>query len=185
MNYLFANILYSSKTTTIQTQTMEARQLLAEFNKIQKPIQDAIESNHYVDLGSVEYIDLENTTMMKIKVIPSYGFHKGQEYFITLQLRTNEWPLVFIDSVLFDTIKTIQYLKNKGRSGPHKGICIKLFSYAYKFPKYFKNICNSQWENYVFQLISFFNSFDHDFEKGNGIKSNFKELLTTSEWIDL
>jgi len=32
------------------------------------------------------------------------------------------WPLVFIDSVLFDKIKTTQYLQNKGRVGEHKGI---------------------------------------------------------------
>ena len=184
MNYLFANILYSSKQQQ-QTQTMEARQLLADFNKIQKPIQTAVESNHYVELGSVEIIEQDTMESLKIKVIPQYGFHKNQEYFITLQLRTNDWPFVFIDSVLFDTIKTNQYLKNRGKVGSHKGICIKNLCYAYNFTKNFKEICNNQWENYVFQIITLFNNFQNDFEKGNGIKSNFKELLTTSEWIDL
>ena len=164
---------------------MEARQLLADYNKIQKPIQNAMETNYYIELGSVEFVEQDTMESLKIKVIPQYGFHKNQEYFITLQLRTNEWPLVFIDSVLFDTIKTAQYLKNKGRVGSHKGICIKNLSYAYNFPNNFKEYCNNQWEIYLFQIITLFNNFQNDFEKGNGIKSNFKKLLTTSEWMDL
>lgn len=164
---------------------MEARQLLNEYNKIQKPIQRAINHNYYNDLGSLEFIEQDTMDTLKIKVIPQYGFHKHEEYFITLHIRSDEWPLVFIDSVLFDKVKTNQYLKNKGKVGSHKGICIKNLSYAYGFTKNFKEICNNQWENYLFQIITLFNNFQNDFQKGCGIKSNFQELLSSDEWIDL
>jgi len=47
--------------------------------------------------------------------------------------------------------------------------------YGYIFNKYFKNLCGNKWENYIYNLICVFNNLQ-DFEKGNGIKSNYKNI---------
>jgi len=64
------------------------------------------------------------------------------------------------------------------REGQHKGICIKNFCYGYNFTKNFKKFCNNEWKNYIYYLITMFNNIQ-DFEKGNGIKSNYKLLINT------
>ena len=141
-------------------------------------IQKAVETKYYNDLGYLEICEEEsNIETMKFKVTPYEGFHKGTEYTITLKFQTDAWPLVFIDSVIYDALKTNQYLNNRGKSGDHKGICIKNLSYAYAFTKNFKHYCDNKWENYLYQIITLFNNFDDDFEKGNGIKSNYKDIL--------
>ena len=114
--------------------------------------------------------------VLKIKVIPHEGVHKNKEYFLTLQFQDDGWPLIFVDSELFDKIKTPQYVQKKGKVGTHKGICIKRFSHGYAFHKNFKELCNNQWENYIYYMITLFNNVQ-DFEKGIGFKSNYKEIL--------
>ena len=37
------------------------------------------------------------------------------------------------EMLIYDKIKTRQYLQEKGRVGQHKGICIKNLGYAYNF----------------------------------------------------
>jgi len=137
-------------------------------------ISRAIQDGFYNDLGEVELCEcvLEE---FKIKVIPHEGHHAGVEYIITLKWE-EEWPLVFIDSAIFDRIKTNQYLQNRGKVGNHKGICIKNFSRGYSFRKNFTQLCDNKWDNYVYYLITVFNNIQ-DFEKGNGIRSNYKEIL--------
>ena len=78
---------------------------------------------------------------------------------------------------MYDKIKTNQYLQNKGCVGAHKGICIKNLAYGYNFSKNFKNICDNKWENYIFYVITLFNNLQ-DFEKGSGIKSSYKRILS-------
>ncbi len=141
-------------------------------------IQKALENNYYCDLGYLKFWEEEsNIETMKFKVTPYEGFHKDTEYILTLKFQTDTWPLVFIDSLIYDRVKTNQYLQNRGKSGDHKGICIKNLSYAYAFTKNFNDYCGNKWENYLYQVITLFNNFDDDFEKGNGIKSNYKEIL--------
>jgi hypothetical protein len=147
---------------------------LKRFHSISR----AVYGKYYDDLGSTEIVEEESTLeTIKIRVIPHEGFHEGLEYVITCRFQeTGEWPHVYIDSELFDKIKTGQYLKNKGRVGTHKGICIKNLGYAYNFQKNFKELCDNKWENYVYYLITVFNNLQ-DFEKGNGFKSNYKQIL--------
>jgi hypothetical protein len=139
-------------------------------------IAKAIENGFYNDLGNVELTENSTLDKIKIKVIPHEGFHLEKEYFITLKFIDDMWPLVFIDSTIYDKIKTNQYLKNKGKVGIHKGICIKNLSYGYAFNKHFKNYCNNKWENYIYYIITVFNNLK-DFENGNGIKSNYTKIL--------
>jgi hypothetical protein len=147
---------------------------IKRFNNILK----VIHSKYYSDLGEVEIIEYENIENIKIKVIPTEGIHAKLEYIITIKFQEEgNWTLVYIDSKLFDKIKTNQYLQNKGKVGPHKGICIKNFSYGYNFRKNFKELCDNKWENYIYYLIILFNNLQ-DFEKGNGFKSNYKEILS-------
>ena len=108
-------------------------------------------------MGKVEII-IDNDEMIlnfiKFIVIPFEGIHKNVKYIVTLKYQEdNNWPLVFIDSVIFNKIKTKQYLKNKGKVGDHKGICIKNLSYGYAFKKHFKNYCNNKWENYIYIIL--------------------------------
>jgi hypothetical protein len=42
--------------------------------------------------------------------------------------------------------------------------------------KKFKEICNNKWCNYVYYLINTF-KYIEDFEKGVGIKHNYKNIL--------
>ena len=86
------------------------------------------------------------------------------------------WPLVFIDSEIFDRIKTVQYVYNVGKTGAHKGICIKNMSYGYNFNRNFIKLCDNKWENYIYYLITVFNNLQ-TFEKGSGIRSNYKKIL--------
>ena len=140
-------------------------------------IMKAVHNDYYNNLGVVEISDASSIEQVIIEVTPHEGFHKEKKYFITLKFEDDEWPRVFIDSVIFDKIKTNQYLNNQGKVGNHKGVCIKNLSYGYAFRKYFKNLCDNKWENYVYYIITLFNNFQEDFESGNGIRRNYKELL--------
>jgi hypothetical protein len=138
-----------------------------------------INSTYFDDLGKIELVinDDIQIDIIKIKIIPHQGLHKDIEYILTVKFQEyNNWPLVYIDSEIYDKIKTSQYIENRGANGEHKGICIKNFSYGYSFIKNFKELCDNKWENYVYYLITLFNNIQ-DFEKGNGIKSNYKKLL--------
>ena len=116
--------------------------------------------------------------MVKIQVIPNEGIHAKVYYTITLKFQEQgSWPVVNIDSEIFDKIKTSQYLQNKGKVGTHKGICIKNLGYGYNFDKNYTQLCDNKWENYIYYLIITFNNIQ-DFEKGNGFKSNYKKILS-------
>lgn len=141
-------------------------------------ISKAVEGKHYSDLGEIEIMEDSTLEELKIKVVPNEGIHAEIEYTITIKFQEEgNWPLVYIDSEIFDKIKTSQYLQNKGKSGAHKGICIKNLGYAYNFKKNFKELCDNKWENYIYYLITLFNYLE-DFEKGNGFKSNYKKILS-------
>ena len=141
-------------------------------------IMSAISSNYFEELGQIESTEDSTLEVLKIKVIPSEGIHKNIEYTITCKFQeSGSWPFLFIDSEIYDKIKTNQYLQNKGCVGEHKGICIKNLAYGYNFSKNFKNICNNKWENYIFYVITLFNNLQ-DFEKGSGIKSTYKRILS-------
>ena len=141
-------------------------------------ISKAVYSNYYSDLGNITLIEDSCLEYIKIKVIPHEGIHANIEYIITIKFqRDGEWPLVYIDSEIFNKIKTNQYLQNKGKKGDHKGICIRNIGYGYCFKKNFKSICNNKWEIYIYYLITVFNNLQ-DFEKGNGFKKNYKEILS-------
>jgi hypothetical protein len=134
-------------------------------------ISKTIYSNYYSDLGDTELTDDSTLENIKIKVIPNEGIHAKLEYTITIKFQEEDnWPLIYIDSEIFDKIKTNQYLQNQGKTGNHKGICIKNLSYGYNFKKNFREICNNKWENYIYYLIITFNNIQ-DFGKGNGFKS--------------
>ena len=138
-----------------------------------------INSTYFNDLGKIELIinDDIQIDIIKIKIIPYQGIHKDIEYILTIKFQEdNNWPLVYIDSEIYDKVKTNQYIENRGANGDHKGICIKNLSYGYPFMKNFKELCDNKWENYIYYLITLFNNIQ-DFEKGNGLKSNYKELL--------
>jgi len=138
-----------------------------------------INSPYFDDLGKVEMIINNDSQIdiIKIKIIPHQGIHKDIEYIITIKFQGhNNWPWVYIDSEIYDKIKTIQYIENRGANGDHKGICIKNLSYGYPFITNFKELCDNKWENYIYYLITLFNNIQ-DFEKGNGLKSNYKEIL--------
>jgi hypothetical protein len=142
-----------------------------------RDIEKAVKNRKYTDLGKTELIDEYTLENIKISVVPNEGFHEHIEYIITIKFQEEgNWPLVYIDSELYDKIKTNQYLQGKGSVGQHKGICIKNLSYGYSFIKWFNILCCNKWENYIYYLIVTFNNFQ-DFEKGNGIKSNYKNIL--------
>lgn len=147
---------------------------LRRFQDIMK----AVSNETYKDLGKTELICTDNPTLdiIKIKVIPHEGIHKDIEYIITIKFQElGKWPLVYIDSDIYDKIKTAQYLQNRGYDGDHKGICIKSFSTSYGFAN-FKRLCDNKWENYIYYLITVFNNLE-DFEKGVGIRSDYKTIL--------
>ena len=150
---------------------------------MQQPIQrfrsviKAVSGGYYEHLGATEIMDESTLDTIKIKVVPREGIHQNMEYFITLRFEEgSDWPRVFIDSEIYDKIKTTRYLQNRGHAGTHKGICIKNLTYGYPFNKNFKVLCDNKWENYVFHTITLFNNLQ-DFEKGNGLKSNYKSIL--------
>jgi len=146
---------------------------IKRFHNISK----CIYGKYYNDLGKTEITEDSNLETIKIKVIPHEGIHSGLEYILTIKFQEQgNSPLVFVDSEIFDKIKTKQYLQNKGKSGTHKGICIKKLSYAFNFNKNFKELCNNKWENYIYYLITVFNNLQ-DFDKGNGFKLNYKKIL--------
>lgn len=147
---------------------------LKRFRNISK----AVFGNYYTDLGEVDIAENSTLEDVIIKVTPHEGVHANLDYSITLKFQGNDnWPFVFIDSEIFDKIKTNQYIKNKGRVGEHKGICIKNLGYAYNFNKNFKDLCDNKWENYIYYLITTFNNIQ-DFERGNGFKSSYKKILS-------
>ena len=143
----------------------------------------SMSSDLYKGLGEIELIppeDSEENNIEKIKItfIPKEGIHADLKYTITIKFRNDgEWPLVYIDSEIYDKIKTTRYLNGKGKSGEHKGICIHDLGHGYTFATNFKNLCGNKWENYIYNLIIVFNNLQ-DFEGGNGIRRNYKELLS-------
>lgn len=138
----------------------------------------AISKGYYSDLGEVDIMDESNLENIKITCIPHEGFHKNSKYTITIKFQGEEsWPLVYIDSDIYDKIKTRQYIEDRGRFGKHKGICIKDLSHGYNFDRNFKKICGNKWSNYIYNVICLFNNIE-DFEKGNGIKSTYKDVLS-------
>ena len=148
-------------------------QPIQRFRNISK----AVYGKYYSDLGETDLSEDSTLETIKLTVIPHEGIHANLEYTITIRFQEEgSWPLVYIDSEIFDKIKTAQYLQNKGKVGEHKGICIKNLGYAYHFTKNFRELCHNKWENYVYYLITVFNNIQ-DFEKGNGFKSNYKKVL--------
>ena len=114
---------------------------------MQQPIQrfrsviKAVSGGYYEHLGATEIMDESTLETIKVKVVPHEGIHQNMEYFITLKFEEgSDWPRVFIDSEIYDKIKTSAYLQNRGRVGTHKGICIKNMSYGYPFNKNFKDV---------------------------------------------
>lgn len=141
-------------------------------------ISKAVYCKYYSDLGETEITDESTLEVIKIKVIPNEGIHAKLDYTITIKFQEEgSWPIVNIDSEIFDKIKTNQYLQNKGKSGQHKGICIKNIGYAYNFNKNFREICDNKWKNYIYYLITVFNNIQ-DFERGNGFKKSYKQILS-------
>lgn len=140
-------------------------------------IYKAVSDNYYSDLGETIIMDDTTIEVVKIQVIPNEGIHKNVPYIITIKFQEEgTWPLIYIDSEIFDRIKTRQYLQNRGKTGDHKGICIENLSYNYTFNTKFREICDNKWENYLYYLIITFNNIQ-DFEKGNGIRSDYKQIL--------
>ena len=88
-----------------------------------------ISAGNYVDYGQIDIIaEEDNLENIKITCIPYEGIHEKIKYTITLKFQEDgNWPLVYIDSEIYDKIKTGQYLKGKGKAGQHKGICITPF----------------------------------------------------------
>lgn len=128
--------------------------------------------------------DSDDVNKIAVTVKPHEGFHKNEIYKLNLKFRdNNQWPDVFVKSSIFDKITTNEYKKNKGRSGDHHGICIKDLGYGYSFNKYFKQNCKNEWYNYLILLISTLNDYDNIAEKGNGIRHNFKSILTNLIYI--
>jgi hypothetical protein len=141
-------------------------------------ISKSIYTGYYIDLGQTDIMEESNLENIKITCIPYEGIHEKIKYTITIKFQEDEnWPLVYIDSEIYDKIKTVQYLKKRGKAGEHKGICIKNLGYGYNFNINFKTLCDNKWENYIYQLICMFNNLQ-DFEKGNGIKSSYKKILS-------
>ena len=134
-------------------------------------------NNYYNDLGIVTFIDNDDINIIKFSVIPYEGIHKDNIYTITLKFNgLNDWPNIFIDSSIYNKIKTNNYINNNGYQGnEHKGICIKKLSYGYAFNNFYK-YCDGEWKNYIYYIITVFNNIQ-DFEKGNGFKSNYKDIL--------
>ena len=140
-------------------------------------ISKAVYGKYYDDLGKIEIAEDSTLEDIKISAIPREGIHAKVKYTMTLKFQEEgSWPLVFIDSEIFDRIKTVQYVLNVGKTGSHKGICIKNMSYGYNFNKNFKQLCDNKWENYIYYLITVFNNLE-TFEKGNGIRANYKKIL--------
>ena len=99
-------------------------QLIRRFYNISNAIYI---TKYYADLGETEITEDSTINNLKIKVIPHEGIHSHLEYTITIKFQEeNNWPLIYIDSEIFDKIKTNQYIQNKGKVGQHKGICIKM-----------------------------------------------------------
>ena len=139
-------------------------------------IAKAIENNKYADLGVVERIENDSRDVMVLKVIPHEGIHAKIPYIITVKFKENTHPNVYIDSEIYDKIKTPQYLSGTGRwNKEHRGICIKLFSHG-NFTTTFEKVCNNKWSNYIYYLITFFNNIQ-DIEGGSGIKKNYKDII--------
>jgi hypothetical protein len=142
-----------------------------------RAISKAVYGQNYSDLGETDITEDSTLDVVKIKVTPHEGVHANSEYTITIKFQEEgSWPLVYVDSELFDKIKTRQYFQNRGAAGAHKGICIKNLGYGYAFTKNFRELCGNKWENYVYYLINLFNNLQ-DFKKGNGFKSNYKQIL--------
>lgn len=148
-----------------------------ELHQIFYSIVKSIHDKKYEDLGNVTFIENNDMSHLKIKVKPHEGFHKDEEYIVELVFNEiNNWPNLYVNSPIFDKIKTNQYLANKGKNGYHKGICIKNLSYGYSFSSNFKLYCNNDWSNYLYYIIITFNNMQ-DFERGNGFKSDYKDIL--------
>jgi hypothetical protein len=143
-----------------------------------RDISKSIYTGYYTDLGQTDIIEESTLENIKISCIPHEGIHEKIKYTITVKFQEDgNWPLVYIDSEIYDKIKTGHYLKERGKAGQHKGICIKNLGYGYNFNINFKTLCDNKWENYIYHLICMFNNLQ-DFEKGNGIKSSYKTILS-------
>lgn len=143
-----------------------------------RDITKAVYRGYYTDLGNTDILDESTLENIKLRVVPHEGVHHDVNYIITIKFQEEgNWPLIYIDSEIFDKIKSVRYLSNKGKVGSHKGICIKNMGHGYNFNKNFKDKCGNMWENYIYNLICVFNNLQ-DFEKGNGIHSNYKKILS-------
>ena len=102
-----------------------------------RDITRAVCMGHYTNLGETELMNEDNIENIKIRVVPHEGFHENINYIITIKFQEDgKWPLIYIDSEIYDKIKTNQYIQDKGNVGQHKGICIKKISYVYNFNNY-------------------------------------------------
>lgn len=112
------------------------------MNRLQRfcNIKKAFDTQFYDDLGVNTFLlQEENIDIITFIIKPHEGFHKNIDYKVKLYFYDiHNWPLIYINSDIYDKIKTNQYIKNKGSRGNHKGICIKNLSYGYNFTNNFK-----------------------------------------------
>ena len=165
----------------LETRELEMECFQQKMTRQMKRFRDitkAVYGGYYTDLGNTEIMDESTLENIKLRVVSHEGVHKDIQYIITIKFQEEgNWPLVYIDSDIYDKIKTKNYLQERGRVGQHKGICIKKIGYGYQFNNNFKNLCGNKWENYIYNLICVFNNLQ-DFGKGNGIKSNYRTILS-------
>ena len=78
--------------------------------KVFRSIGRAIRSDMYKDLGLVEMVEDCSLDAIQFDVVPHEGVHKGIPYRITLKIdNIQNWPKLFVDSAIYDRIKTSQY----------------------------------------------------------------------------
>ena len=143
-----------------------------------RSISKAVQSGLYSLLGDVTLTEDSNLEVIKMKVVPREGIHANKEYTLKLTFKEKgNWPKIDIQSVIYDRCLTSQYKKNIGFGGKeHAGICIKDITLNYPISKFY-TLCENRWDVYISLVIATFNNIQ-DFEKGNGFKSNYKQILS-------
>lgn len=110
---------------------------------------------NYFD-GNIEIDESTNMSEIVLNIIPNNGFHANLTIILTLKISDQCFPLIYVDSPIYDKLKTKNYINNQGSLGEHKGICIHKLYRNEGFYKNFKILCNNEWKNYVIYIINMF-----------------------------
>jgi len=132
----------------------------------------------FIGVRNIELMETSTPDKLQLNLTPSTGKHKDIEMRLQLDFKDEiSFPKINVYSEIYNEIKTNQLINNIGNNGNHKGLCIPNYSnhHGTNFNKSFNKYVNSDWINYLNQLIDYLSVMEN---LGSGIQKIYQNKTT-------